>query len=50
MGAKIIAHLYDSLPKAQKNDESRNEREEGQGIADSVQHPEAHHQLFEPQL
>lgn len=38
------------LPKAQKNDKSYDERQEGQGIANSVQHPEAHHQLFEPQL
>lgn len=47
---KQLAHLLDRLPKAQKNDQSRYEREEGQGIAHSVQHPEAHHQMFEPQL
>lgn len=46
----MIAHLLDSLPKAQENDKSCYERQEGHGIANSVQHPEAHHQLFEPQL
>lgn len=46
----MTAYLLESLPKAQKNDKSHYEREEGQGIANSVQHPEAHHQLLEPQL
>lgn len=38
------------LPEAQKNDESRDECEERQGVAHSVEHPEAHHELFNPQL
>lgn len=42
--------MLNSLPEAQENDESRCECEEGQGVADSVQRPEAHHHLLEPQL
>lgn len=38
------------LPEAQKNDESRDECEERHGVAHSVEHPEAHHELFNPQL
>ena len=47
---KRLLRTSDSLPKAQKNDESHCECGQGQGIANSVQHPEAQHQLFVPQL
>lgn len=47
---QTTAHLLGGLPEAQQNDKSRDEGEEGQGMAHGVQHPEAHHQLFEPQL
>lgn len=42
--------LSDSLPKAEQHNKSRHQREEGQRVARRVQHPEAHHQLFHPQL
>lgn len=49
-GKAAACCLLDDLPKAQKDDESCYKCEEGQGIAHSVQHSEAHHHLFEPQL